>query len=92
MNSKSIEELEKLVKQRNTAAMNELAYRYRTGKGCEKDDKKSAEILKQAVQLGSKKAKYSLAVSYYFGLGITKETKIAFDMFNELADKYEEKK
>lgn len=92
MKNKSIEELEVLVEQKNTEAMNELAHRYAIGNGVQKNDEKTAELLKDAVKLGSEKAKYSLAVSYYYGLGVNKDKKIAFDMFKELAEKNENMK
>lgn len=92
MKNKNIEELKELVEHGNTDAMNELAYRYGTGNGCERNDEKSIELLKRAVQLGSKKAQYNLAVSYYYGRGITKDVKTAFEMFKELSEKYEHKK
>lgn len=92
MKNKNIEELKLLVEQGNTDAINELAYRYSTGKDCERDDEKSIELLKRAVQLGSKNAQYNLAVSYYYGREITKDKKMAFEMFKELSEKYEHKK
>ena len=52
---------------------------------------KSIEELKDLVKQGNTKAMYVLAYKYYYGWGVTKDTKIAFNMFKELAEKYEDK-
>ena len=88
MKEKNIKELEVLVNQNNSEAMYELGDRYYKGKDVNIDYGKAKFYFEKAESLGNYKGKYAIGRMYYFGNGLEKNYGKAYNIFNELATKY----
>ena len=88
MKEKNIKELEVLVNQNNSEAMYELGDRYYKGKDVNIDYGKAKFYFEKAESLGNYKGKYAIGRMYYFGRGLEKNYAKAYNIFNELATRY----
>lgn len=88
MKNKTIEELETLVKEKNSDAMGELGRRYYTGNGVQKNDELALKYFQMAETSGNKKGTYGIAKCYFFGRGVKKDYEKAYNIFYDLMTKY----
>lgn len=86
LKNETLETINKMVEERDSDAINELAYRYFYGKGIEKNQEKAFELWTDAYYMGNDKATYNLALCLLEGEGINKDEKKAFEILNKLAN------
>lgn len=67
----------------HSVALNNLAWSYKTGKGCDIDYDEAVELFKRAAEMGSPTSLYHLGDIYYKGLGREPDTNIAIDYWNK---------
>lgn len=92
LKEKDMNEIVRMVNEDNPEAILELGIRYAMGDRIKRDSKKAFELFIIASKKGVRKAKLNLAISYNFGLGTEVNEKAAFDIYNELIEKYNDPK
>ena len=88
MEEKTIEEIKELVKENNSDAMVELAKRYFTGKGVQKDFKVALRYFEKAETAGNINGTYGIAKCYFYGRGLKQDYEKAYNIFYNLMTKY----
>ena len=88
MDEKTIEEIEKLVKENNSDAMVELARRYFNGKGVQEDFGIALKYFEKAEKAGNIKGRYGIAKCYFYGRGLEQNYEKAYNIFYNLMTKY----
>ncbi len=75
----------------NRTAINNLAWLYEEGRGCEQDYAKAKELYEHSASLGSRVSKYHLGTLYEDGLGVEQNIEKAISYYKMAADEGHEK-
>lgn len=72
-------------------AINNLAWLYKTGRGCEQDYKKAKELFERSAEMGSASSYYNLGTIYEKGLGVDINLDTAKKMYEIASEKGNQK-